>query len=327
MKAGLCRKTDTDALYDGLPRPSPSKERAFSAALEGHRTGRFRAFALAVAALIALAIVPSRPGAARSFGTTSQGRVEFEVKSKYSHILIRRKGNMRTMIFVRDSGEEAMETQMDLANPHELHFTYLRYLFLSYVFRPEQEKVLIVGLGGGSMVRFLKRYDPGVHVDAVEIDPAVVRIAEKYFGVRSEGNVNIITADAFDYLAKTDSQYDVIYMDAFLKPSKDTDSSGVPLKLRTLRFYEGVQKKLKPGGLVVFNLNPHPKLRGDVKTIRDAFPQTYVFSMPAGRGLVVVASMSPQRESKADLFARAKLVDRRFKTSFSFQGMVRWLER
>ena len=160
--------------------------------------------ALAAIAPAALFVAIAAPGAAEALG--GEGYLELDVKSDYSHIRVSRRYSVRTMVFVRDSGEEALETEVDLRKPHELQFAYLRYMFLSYVFRPKQEKVLIVGLGGGSMVHFLKRYDPNVQIDAVEIDPVVVGIAEKYFGVRSGGKVNVVTADGLDYLAKTKAQ-------------------------------------------------------------------------------------------------------------------------
>lgn len=286
--------------------------------------------------LSALAGVVFLAAASRDTGREELGALETDFQSQYSHIRVRRKGNVRTLIFVRDSGEEAMESQMDLAHPHELRFVYLKYMFTSYAFRPMQEKVLIVGLGGGSMIHFLERYDPAVKVEAVEIDPAVVRVAADYFGVRGKPagttkgstgqSVNIVTADGLDFLAKTEQKYDVIYMDAFLKPTEATDSTGVPLKLRTHEFYKDVQKKLTPDGLVVFNLNPQRNLETNIKTIRDIFPQVYVFALPSGLGRVVVASTGKQRIAKTDLVKNAKLIDRRFNASFSFQDLLRSLQ-
>ncbi len=282
---------------------------------------------LAAVVLTALLAVTKLSGAPQGYFPSPLGVLELDVRSEYSHIRLYRKDQVRTLVFVRDSGEEALETQVDLANPHQLRFTYLEHLFLSYVFRPEQQRVLIVGLGGGSMVHFLKHYDPGVQVDAVEIDPVVVRIADQYFGVRSEGNVRVITADAFEFLANTTDPYDVIYMDAFLKPSADTDSTGVPLRLKTIRFYQDVQKKLKPGGVVAFNMNPHARMREDIETMRAAFAQVYVFPLPGYQGSVVIASTAPERQRLPALLARAAQLDRRFKTSFSFRTMVQRLAR
>jgi spermidine synthase len=258
-------------------------------------------------------------------GLTGYGEIERSVKSEYSTILIRKLGNTRTLSFVRDSGEEVVESMVDLQRPYDLLVPYTRCMFLSYLFLQKQERVLIVGLGGGSMIHFLKHYDPSVKVDVVEIDPAIVEIADKYFRVRSGGNVNIITKDAFEYLRTTDSQYDVVYMDAFLKPAADTDPTGVPLRLKTIEFYKGIQKKLKPDGLVVFNINPHPMIRDDVSTVRDAFPQSYAFDIANSEGLVVVGSLAPARVEGSTLATRAKDADRRFRTSFSFRDMARRL--
>src|SRR5262245_12026275 len=141
------------------------------------------------ASFIALAPPPARPQA------QPIPVVEHEEKSDYSRIRVTRAKNVRTLWFVRDSGEAIVESIVDVDKPHELLVEYTRYMFTSYLFRPKQEKVLIIGLGGGSMIHFLKHYDPNVKVDVVEIDPAVVKVADKFFGVRSEGNVNVINKD------------------------------------------------------------------------------------------------------------------------------------
>lgn len=258
---------------------------------------------------------------------TLAGELELDVQSEYSRILIRRHSTLRSMLFVRDNGEEVLESQIDLRRPHVLQFEYLRYMFASYLLRDQQQDVLIVGLGGGGMVHFLRRIDPNVRIEAVEIDPEVVRLADKYFNVRSEGNVKVATADGFKFIADAKKPYDVIYMDAFLKPSADTDGTGAPLALRTRQFYEQMQSKLKPGGSVVFNLNPHPQLADDVKAIAEAFPQTYVFPLSQFGGAVVVASTAAERVDAKALVRKGKELDRRFKTDLSFQEMARRIQR
>jgi spermidine synthase len=240
------------------------------------------------------------------------GRLEFEDRSPFSHVCIRRQGSVRSMLFVRDSGDEVLESQVDLRRPHELRFEYLRAMFASYLFRQSQPDVLIVGLGGGGMVHFLRRFDPTVRVDVVEIDPLVVRLADEYFGVRSGGSVNVVTADGLEFIAEANKKYDVIYMDAFLKPSGETDATGVPLELRTREFYQQMQSKLKPGGLVVFNINPHPELTDDVRVIRSAFGRVSLFPLPGNQGVVAVASMDSARLARAELLQRAKALDKRF---------------
>lgn len=255
------------------------------------------------------------------------GVVEHEVQSAFSHIRIRRSGTTRTLIFVRDNGEEAFESQVNLKSPHVLRFSYLQHMFANYLFQPKQSKVLIVGLGGGSMVHFLRKYDPEVSVDAVEIDPVVVQLAERYFGLKPQKNVKLMVADGFDYFAKTQSKYDTIYMDAFLKPSADTDDTGVPLKLRTIDFYKQIQSRLQEGGSVVFNINPHGEMADDLKTIAEAFPQTYVFSLPNSEGVVVVGSLLHDRLDAAALKKAGHAMDERFKAGFSFETIASRVRR
>jgi spermidine synthase len=251
------------------------------------------------------------------------GQLEFDAQSDYSHIRLRRKENIRTLLFVRDTGQEVAETFLDLGQPHRLLTDYTRMMFMSYAFQPKPEKVLIVGLGGGSMVHFLKKHDPDVSVDVVEIDSSIVQIADKYFGVRTEGKVHVITADGIKYLTETTAaSYDVIYLDAFLKPSADTDSTGVPLRLKTVQFYKDVQKALKPDGLVVFNLNPHAGTRDDVTTIYSAFPQVYLYRLTDSAGYVAVASTAKKRESPTYIARKAAELDRRFKATFSFARLA-----
>jgi spermidine synthase len=278
-------------------------------------------FPVLVTAAVLMALWAMPGVAAPPRGKGSAGTVEFDKKSDYSHIRVRRQGTVRSLIFVRDSGEEAEETMVNTKRPYELLVPYTRFLFASYLFQPKPQQVLIVGLGGGAMVHFLKHYDPKVRVDVVEIDPLVVEIADRYFDVRSDDTVKIITTDGLEYLQKTENRYDVIYMDAFLKPAADTDATGVPLRMKTARFYKTVQEKLAPGGVVAFNLNRHKSTDADLSAIRSAFGQVYVFRVPPGN-LVVVASPSDTRETSAALHARAKDADQRLKATFSFQEMA-----
>ena len=250
--------------------------------------------------------------------------IEHEEKSEYSHIRIRRKGNYRELLFVRDNGVEARQSGFRMDAPSQLTSPYAETMFASYFWLPQQERVLIIGLGGGAMVRFLQHHDADLNVDVVEIDPVVVRLADKYFEARSEGNITILTADGFEYLREAPHQYDVIYFDAFLKPSADTDATGVPQKLKTIAFYESVKTKLTPGGVVVFNLNIHGETTNDLNTIREAFPHVVTFSCSTPN-LIAVASPLPV-PTETQLQQRAQELDARFQASFSFVDLSRRLD-
>ena len=247
---------------------------------------------------------------------------EVDERSDYSHIRVRKRGSVRELLFVRDNGVEARQSAIDLGAPHKLQSPYVQRMFASYLFQPRPERVLIIGLGGGAMVRFLQYHEPELDVDAVEIDPVVVRLAADYFETRADEHVSIITADGFDFLEQTPHLYDVIYFDAFLKPSADTDVTGVPQRLKTIAFYQSVQKKLRPEGLVVFNLNQHEKTDEDLETIAAAFSQVDRFVCPPSGNLVVVAGANASTPDRVALERRAERLDQRFGANFSFVELL-----
>lgn len=278
-------------------------------------------------ALMALSAIvePSRAVAARpDWGVGPyDGRLEADLVSRYSHIRVRRQGSVRALLFVRDSGEEVVETYLNLDRPHELITEYTQVMFVSYLTRPRPKKVLLVGLGGASMVQFLKAYDPEVELDVVEIDQAIVDVAKKYFLVREDEKTKIIVSDAVTYLTGSPPRYDVVYMDAFLKPSRQTDSTGAPLKLKAGPFQRDILRKaLAPDGTVVFNLNAHAGVADDIASISATFPQTYVYRLSGATGYVVAATADAKRETPAALAERAREIDRRFQASFSFERMA-----
>ncbi len=231
----------------------------------------------------------------------------------------------RTLWFVRDNGVEVVESRVDLDRPDDLLIEYTRFMFLSYVFQPQPKRALIVGLGGGAMVHFLKVHDPELKVDVVEIDPMIVSVADRYFETRPGGNVEIKNTDGLAYLRSAGVKYDVIYMDAFLRPSPGTDVVGVPLHLKNQTFHDQVKARLNPDGIVVFNMNPHPALQRDVREIRRAFPNTSVFRLEGYDGLVVVASTAKKPLTRPEIEAAAAKLDDRFKAPFAFLPMAKRL--
>jgi spermidine synthase len=252
----------------------------------------------------------------------SIGQLEHEEVSEFSRIRVRRDGNTRAMTFVRDNGQEAVQSRVDLNAPQTLMSPYARSMFASYLYRPHPRRVLIVGLGGGAMVRFLTHHEPQVHIDAVEIDPVVVRLADKYFDVRSGGNVRVHTADAVRFVESTADRYDLILMDAFLRPSSDTDTTGVPTRLKTLEFLGRLKSALAPGGVVAFNVNEHDKMADDIAAVTTAFGQVAVYRSPPSENKVIVAAEGAM-PTDDEMRARIGALDGRFNGALSFADVLR----
>lgn len=274
--------------------------------------------ALLAAALLAavVAIVVWATSAARTGGA-----LEHEEVSAYSRIRIRRDGDVRTLTFVRDNGREVVQSRVNLTAPHLLMSPYATRMFASYLYQPQPRRVLLVGLGGGAMVRFLTHYEPQVQIDAVEIDPAVVRLADQYFGVRAGGHLRVHTADAVAFIESTEDRYDLILMDAFLRPSDDTDPTGVPTRLKTLAFLGRLKAALAPGGVVAFNVNEHATMADDIAAVTTAFGAAAVYRCPPADNRVVIATADGMAPDDA-LRARIGALDARFAGALSFAEIL-----
>jgi spermidine synthase len=249
------------------------------------------------------------------------GRLEHEEVSAFSRIRVRRDGDVRALTFVRDNGQEVVQSRVSLTAPHTLLSPYARGMFASYLYQPHPRRVLIVGLGGGAMVRFLTHHEPQVHIDAVEIDPAVVRLADEHFGVRSSGNVRVHTADAVAFVESIMDRYDLIFMDAFLRPSSDTDTTGVPTRLKALEFLDRLKRALAPGGVVAFNVNEHATMADDIAAVAAAFGHAVVYRCPPADNKVVIATEGGLATDD-EVRARIGALDARFGGALSFAEIL-----
>lgn len=290
------------------------------------RKGRARGshvLALLVLGLVGCARPAPPPDLAALYGVAAVPAEGVEITTGFSTVRIRDEGTVRTLYFVDDDGREVVESRMDLARPGFLEVPYTRCMFASYLFVPQPRRVLLVGLGAGSMVRFLQHHDPDVEVDALDIDPDIVRIAEEYFGSRPAEGVRFQVADGYQVLRTAERRWDVVFMDAFLKPSMETDSTGVPLRLKEVPFYAAVKGHLADGGVVVFNVNGHHGLEEDVMTIRDAFGPVALVRSEGSNNVIVVATKEGRLPDRLTLERHAAAADQRLDPdSLSFRDLL-----
>lgn len=245
-----------------------------------------------------------------------------EVRSPYSHIQVVDHGSRRALLFLGNTPHDAVETLIDLDAPHVLQHPYARTMMAGMLYRPDASACLLVGLGGGALVRFLNHYFPELRLDVVEIDPVVVSVAREYFGAVPGPRTRIFTEDGIDYLRRTSERYDLILMDAHLHPDEKTDRSGLPLHLRTLAFLRSLQERLRPGGVVLFNMIRGPDAATYIESIRAAFPAVDVFRPKGSGNIVVIGAFSGSRFSDDELRERARSLDRRGDFGFSFERLL-----
>jgi spermidine synthase len=256
-----------------------------------------------------------------------QGVLVHEVRSAYSHIQVFDSGGQRALYLGGDAGSRVVETLMDLKQPHVLQHAYSHAAMAGFLYRPQAASCLLIGLGGGAMVRFINHHFPYVQLDVVEIDAAMVAVARDFFGTAAGPRTRIVVADGRDYLERATERYDLILIDAHLHPGERTDSTGHPLSLKSEDFYRNIQQRLHPGGVVMFNVIAGPDAGRYIDSIRRAFAASDIYR-PRGTGnLIIFASPRAPLAGEAELPERARAFDRRGGYGFSFERLLEDRER
>lgn len=151
------------------------------------------------------------------------------------------------------------------------------------------KRVGIIGLAAGTIAREYTAADPGVQIDGVELDPAIVQVGRKYFGM-TEPNLHVHIGDGRAYLRATRNTYDVIAIDAFQQPY-------IPFQLTTQEFFQEIRAHLTPTGVVCLNTghthNDYRLAQAFVNTLSTVFPSVYVFNLPGTFNTEIMATMQP----------------------------------
>lgn len=258
--------------------------------------------------VIALLVMKWRSGAARL--PVSGNGVLYERDTLYNHIAVVQSGSRRYLRF-----DNSLQSAIDLNKPLDQVFRYTSFLHLGVVAKPQPARALFIGLGGGSApMKFLHDYPSLQAVDAVEIDPEVVKVARDFFTLPEDPRLQVITQDGRLFVEQTGraitrgqaAPYDLVVIDAY-------SSSTIPYHLTTLEFLQSVRKTLAPDGVVVSNIigaltGPYSGLfRAMVRTFSAVFPQNYIFPVygwagagdTAEQNIILIATLDPHYRPKA----------------------------
>lgn len=210
-------------------------------------------------------------------------------------------------------GSDTVQSAMRIARPHDLELSYTRSMMAFLLFVPNPAHVLMIGLGGGSLAKFVHRHLPATRVTAVELSPQVVAIARQYFHLpRDDERLRVVVGDGAAYVERREAQADVIAVDGYV-----ADSHAEELTSRD--FYAACRDRLSADGLMVVNLwGGDKQFRELLKRIEGVFPAA-TLCLPAARpGNVIVLALrrAPAPGAWADLEARAGALEKRVPLEF-----------
>ena len=235
--------------------------------------------------------------------------------TKYSHLEVRDTdyGLRIERNLVMDS---LVHNRYDPDNPERLLYEYeqifasLTDYLVAHVIGENEFHTLTLGGGACLFPVYMERAYHSSHNDVVEIDPEVVRIARDYFNVIESDRLNIITADArnyVDFALKENRQYDVVFLDAF-------NSFSIPYHLTTSEFLQKASGVIKPEGVLVANcvdiFSVGQFLNAFIQTLSSVFPYVYVYEEPGDNRLVRSTFIVLGSFSKLDIERFYDSVDR-----------------
>jgi len=202
-----------------------------------------------------------------------------------------RAGELRTQLldesypkpFVVDDGKSRflyfnvrlMQSEMSLQAPNDLAIRYTQKMMAFLLFQPKPKRLVLIGLGGGSLIKFCHHRLPGTHLTAVELDPNVIAFRDTFLVPADGPRLQVLQADGAEYIAEAEKGIDVLLVDAF-------DKTGFAPSLANREFFENAYAKLSGNGVMVINLagekETYAGLIGEAMHVFD--DQVIVISVP-----------------------------------------------
>jgi spermidine synthase len=195
---------------------------------------------------------------------------------------------------------------MRVARPWALELDYTREMMAALLLRPDPDwprSALLIGLGAGSLTKFLYRHRPEAKLTVVEIDAEVVDVARLHFKLPSEDDrLTLQLDDGAEFVARSRQRFDLIMVDGF-------DENARTGMLETLPFYLNCKARLSSTGLLVTNLlSKRRGARKSLERLEEAFDgRALAFpSCDSGNVVAFAASGAPVEHSIGELKTTAR---------------------
>lgn len=213
-------------------------------------------------------------------------------KSLYRNLIVGNVGKYQCMTFGRYHARQSCIYKED---PSHLVLLYTRALFSAFYANPKAKRVLIIGLGGGILPNAITEFKPGIYIDTVELDPAVIRAAKVYFGYKTDDRSKVYADDGRVFVRKAlrdKKKYDIVIIDAFEKDY-------IPEHLLTYEFLQQIKSLLNTDGIVASNTFARAKLQDfETATYQRVFGEIYAVDVDGGNRIILASSGSLPTPSK-----------------------------
>lgn len=249
--------------------------------------------------------------------SSARNRVVVEEESDgYEVFVVEDPNGIRRLRFARDGIDQSAVV---LGDPAQLIFAYTKGLVSALALRPEAKRILIIGLGGGTMPMFIRAHLPESQIDVVEIDAVVAKVARQSLGFREDEALHVHIADGAEFIAQSEGQvWDLIMLDAY-------GADFIPPHLVTRGFYEMVRQRLAPDGVVAANLwseYASPLYPSILRTLEAVFEDVQVVAPERSESRIALAFRQAQGLTTPQFVGLARDLRRQWSLRFDLPRMV-----
>ncbi len=207
-----------------------------------------------------------------------------EERSVYRDITVEQNGDRRCLLFNVHRGDRN-QTCVDVDDRDLLVFSYTKMSFAGLLLQPDPQRILVAGLGGGTIPLAMSDRFPNASIDIVEIDQAVVNVAREFFFFEETENMRVFVDDARLFIKRAGiagREYDYIVLDAF-------SGDYIPEHMLTREFLEEVKQVMAPDGVLVANTFSTSRLYDhESVTYQRAFNEFFNFKLPASGNRIII---------------------------------------
>jgi spermidine synthase len=177
---------------------------------------------------------------------------------------------------------EATQSAMLFSDPDALISQYTRKMMAFLLFNPNPQRIVMIGLGGGSLAKFCYRHLPRAHITVVEINEDVIALRDEFCIPKDDDRFRVVHDDGARFLERLDEQIDVLLIDAF-------DADGIALSLVNSDFYSCAARQLTENGVLVMNFwGPCERYVDNLGQARAAFGDSLLLVPVAGDANVLL---------------------------------------
>lgn len=210
-------------------------------------------------------------------------------------------------------GSNSVQSAMRIGQPYQLELEYSRCMMGFLLFKPKPAHIVSIGLGGGSLAKFIHHSMPGTTSVSVEINPEVVAAARAYFRLPDEDErFRLVIGDGARYVAEHPENCDVLLVDGFNSHSQADE-------LASQEFYDRCAQALDDNGILSVNLwGTDPRHAEYLERIGKSFEQL-VLRLPAahhGNVAALAFKRSPNSPRWDDLRERARELEKQYNLEF-----------